>query len=207
MRRRQALSLGVIAALIVAIWAAWASGDDPPPPTTIIVSDPTTTTTAPPPTTSTTVTTTPPTTTTAPPTSTTSDPEARTEEVRQILEDLWFGWFDAVFRGDSAAAAEVVATKSLLESFERASDSQAWPRQPSREDITIRDLEILLDREDCLVTLGTVDLSSWLGPEGTTSGVDVMYPSDGSWKFASHWTSRGDLWEADCDAERNTSSS
>lgn len=144
-----------------------------------------------------------PTTTSSPATTaTTTDAEARLEEVHLILHDLWFGWFDAVYRDDAAAVQEVIATESLMASFDRAAEAQEWPRQPLREDVVIEDVEILLFREDCLVTYGTVDVSSWLGAEAISSGVDVLYLSQGRWKFASHWTNKGDLWETDCDTQR-----
>ncbi|HSJ33692.1 MAG TPA: hypothetical protein VLB85_01380, partial [Acidimicrobiia bacterium] len=98
MRWRPALSLGVIAALAVAVWAALSAGDDEPPPSTVTTSTTTSTVTS-------TTTTVPATTSktsavtssTAAP-ETTVDPEDRLEEVRLLLEDLYYRWFDAIYR-------------------------------------------------------------------------------------------------------------
>src|SRR5690606_29302783 len=123
MRARVGLGLGVIAALAVAIWAAVAQGGDETPSTTTTL--PPSTTSAPPTTISTTTvaptsTTTTPTTTPAETTATTVDAEARAEEVRLILQDLYFRWFTAIYNEDENTVLEVIATQRYLEDFRRA---------------------------------------------------------------------------------------
>jgi hypothetical protein len=197
---RTGLSIGVIVALAVAIWAAVSSGNDEVPPissTSATVS-------------STSVSTSSSTTTTAPTTTSaatsvpgTTDPEARLEEVRLIVRDVWFGWFDAVYRNDEEAVLEVVATPTRLANFQEAVESAAWPRAPDLSEIVPAEVEILFDEATCLVVLSTLDLTAWLGGDAVTTGVDVMWPHDGSWRFASHWANASDVWETDCTAERD----
>ena len=114
MRRwRAGLSLGVIAALVVAIWAAVSAGGqrtDSPATSTTTAPSSTVPTTAGAPSSTTSK---PTTTVTSRPTSTTIDAEARLEEVRLILQDLWFRWFDAIYsQDDEEAVRQVVATET-----------------------------------------------------------------------------------------------
>lgn len=204
MRWRLALGLGVIAALAIAIWAAVSqAGDEPPPPTSttnpVLTTSSTEARTSSTSTTATTTTTAEPSTTTE----TTADPDARVEEVRQILQDLYYRWFDAIYRNDEEAVLAVVATQQGLESFQRAVDELNAERAPTLEDIQIRELEILLDEPNCLVTFAEVDLTAWRGPDARGSVVDVMWPHDSSWRFATSWSSKGDLWEQDCTGIRD----
>lgn len=205
MNGRRALSLGVIVALAIAIWVAVQSGDDPAPTsTTASTVAPTTqppattaTTTA-----STTSTTAPSTTaTTAPPT--TVDDEARVEEVRLLLEELYFGWFEAIYHNDEDRVSAVVATNDRLEAFRVAAQSHTYERAPKHEEIQVRDIEILRDAPDCLVVYSILDLTSWLGEGAVSTGVDVLWPYKGSWRRAGLWSSKDDLWQTDCDASRD----
>lgn len=198
---RAGLSVGVIVALVIAIWVAVSSGDDEPAPTTLE----TTTTSAT--TLTTTTTTTPPATTattsgsTTTPTETTVDEEARIEEVRLILEDLYFRWFDAIYRNDEEAVREAIATERYLTDFRNAVDSLDIPRQPEREDVAVSGVEILRDSESCLVTYATVDARQLLGDEGEGSRVNVLLYSEGRWKLATVWTNKTDLWQQDCEIQ------
>lgn len=63
------------------------------------------------------------------------------------------------------------------------------------------DLEILRDSETCLVTYSTVDVTSWLGPDGMVSGVNVLLPVETEWRLGTAWTNRNDLWQTDCEIE------
>src|SRR5690554_310862 len=163
MRARVGLGLGVIAALAVAIWAAVAQGGDETPSTTTTL--PPSTTSAPPTTISTT--TVAPTSTTTTPTTpgettaTTVDAEARAEEVRLILQDLYFRWFDAIYRNDEEAVREIAATQNNLEDFHRAVEQLRFPRAPTPDDIRVSDVEILRWDESCLVVYSVLDVSSW----------------------------------------------
>lgn len=201
MRARVGLGLGVIAALAIAIWAAVSQGGDEPPPTTTTSTLTTSSTESRPSSTSTTVTTT----TTAGPsttvTDTTTDPEARVEQVRQILQALYFGWFTAIHNKDEEAVREVIATERYLEDFRTAVTTLEYPRPPNKDEIVIKDLEILRDTENCLVTYSTVDLTLWLGEDATVSGVRVLLPVGGDWRFGTAWTHKEDRWQQDCDIE------
>src|SRR5690606_2934523 len=134
---RAGLSVGVIVTLVIAIWVAVSSGDDEPATTTVESTTTSATTLA------TTTTTTPPATTattsgsTTTPTETTVDEEARIEEVRLILEDLYFRWFDAIYRNDEEAVREAIATERYLTDFRNAVGSLDIPRQPEREDVAV----------------------------------------------------------------------
>lgn len=200
---RTGLSLGVIAALVIAIWAAVsAGGDETDPPATSTTRE-TTTTGARSPTTEENSSTTsePSTTVTTEPTSTTVDSEARNEEVRLILQDLYYRWFDAIYRNDEDAVRQVIATGVYLNAFRDSVENMELPRAPQYDDIVIRDLELLRDTRRCLVTFATIDLTSWRGQDALTSGVNVLLPVNGGWRFATSWTNKSDLWEADCDIQ------
>jgi hypothetical protein len=204
MRWRPALSLGVIAALAVGVWAALSSGDEEAPAsTTTTTTTPATstslatTTTAAPPTTDTTVGTT---SSTAAPDTTISS-EARLEEVRLILEDLWFRWFDAIYRNDEDAVRAVIATEAGLEDFREAVTSVAYAGSPSRGDVLVEHPEILRDDEQCLVVYSTLNVSGFVEEPGTSAGVDVLWPHEAGWRRATRWGNRGDIWEQDCDAQ------
>jgi hypothetical protein len=198
---RTGLGIGVIVALAVAIWAAVSSGNDEVPPTSSTSSPASSTSMS---TSSSTATT--PTTTTSTATSVpgTTDPGARLEEVRLILEDLYFRWFDAIYRKDEEAVMDVIATPERLDAFREAAANHQYPTEPLREQVAVRELELLRDGPDCLVTFSTLDLTGWLGDGMTSSAVDVLWPHDErSWRRASLWTNRNDLWENDCTGERD----
>src|SRR3990172_3431376 len=70
--------------------------------------------------------------------------EQRIAEVEEILRDLWFGWFDAIYRKDADALWEVVATTTQYESGIAAMDSLEFTAPPSRGAIEVDVTEILL---------------------------------------------------------------
>lgn len=144
---------------------------------------------------STTVTTT---STTAP--STTSTTLDRTEEVRLLLVDLYFGWFDAIYRKDPDALWDVVATEEGHAAGVAAMETLTFIRPPTRESMSIDGVEVLLDREDCLVVYSEDDFSEFRGPGADGTGVDVLWPSEShGWRFAAAWAYKNDLWISDCD--------
>ncbi|HKZ19635.1 MAG TPA: hypothetical protein VJQ57_05940, partial [Acidimicrobiia bacterium] len=63
-------------------------------------------------------------------TTSTATAEQRLAEVEQILTDLWFGWFDAIYRKDADALWEVVATSSKYESAVAAMDTLHFQTPP-----------------------------------------------------------------------------
>lgn len=209
MRARVGLGLGVIAALAVAIWAAVAQGGDEIPSTTTTL--PPSTTSAPPTTISTTTvaptsTTTTPTTTPAETTATTVDAEARAEEVRLILQDLYFRWFDAIYRNDEEAVREIAATQNNLDDFRNAIEEMDLPSAPDPGDIQIHDVEVLRWDESCLVVYSVLDLSNWRGDGAISEGVDVLLPVEGEWRLGTAWGNKSDLWQQDCEIEPDISS-
>lgn len=187
-------------ALVVAVWAAFASGDGEPSPSTTAPTStsapPTSTTVA-----STSTTSAPTTSTTAPPTSTTTDEGARVEEVRLILEDLYFRWFQAIYNNDEEAVRDVIATQNNLSDFRSAVENLELPRSPELGDITVRDINLLRDDPDCLVAEFVLDLSSWRGEGMVTEGVDVLLRVGQEWRFGTSWESANDLWQEDCEIE------
>jgi len=139
----------------------------------------------------------PSTSTTLPTTTTTLD---RTEEVRLILEDLYFRWFDAIYRKDPDALWEVVATQEGHADGVRAMETMKFFASPRSSDVKVSGVELLRDSRNCLVAYSTVDITAFRGEGAVRTGVDVLWPADiAEWRFASAWTYKDDLWESDCD--------
>ncbi|HEX5672559.1 MAG TPA: hypothetical protein VFY46_07515, partial [Acidimicrobiia bacterium] len=128
------VGLGAVVAVLVQ--------DGPSPTTTTVV---TTTTTTDPPTTGTSTTTT-----------STTTAEQRLAEVEAILQELWFGWFDAIYRKDADAVWEVVATSQGHESGLAAMESMEFLAPPTLQEVRVTIVQILLDRQDCLVVENAV---------------------------------------------------
>ena len=148
-RTRWWTAVGIVGVLALAAgWMIWRDRSTPGPTTTLLASPTTTTSVA-------------ITTTTAAATTTTSE-DARIAEVEQILTDLWFGWFDAIYRKDADALWDVVATTSTHESGVREPwTSLEFVQAPSPENISITIDDVLLDRPDCLVVVNTVSVLSF----------------------------------------------
>lgn len=183
----------IIVGLLAVIWWGFRPTDDPfdvafPETTTTAQTTPTTTTT-----------TSAPSTTTPEPTTTTTTAEQRLEEVREIMENLWVGWFTEIAEGDSDGLWAYAATQRVHD----------VPLEVEPPELAIApedaapfhsDLQILLDREDCLVVYEELDFSGMYGFEAKTAGVAVLWPDPRyGWRFASDWTDPGDLWINDCD--------
>lgn len=132
--------------------------------------------------------------------STTSTTVDRTEEVRLLLVDLYFGWFDAIYRKDADALWDVVATEDGHSAGVGAMETLTFLHPPSKDGTDVESLEILLDREDCLVVYTEVDFSEFRGPDIGVARVEVLWPSEAhGWRFAAAWTYKDDLWQSDCD--------
>jgi hypothetical protein len=140
-------------------------------------------------------------TTTEEPASTTiTSEEQRRAEVEELLGDLWFGWFDAIYRKDPDALWRVVATTQRYDAAVGAMNSLTFLQAPTREGVIVRDLDLLLDREDCMVAFYEIDVSSFRGDEMVSTGVSVMWPDERyGWRFATSWLFANDLWQQDCD--------
>ena len=159
--------------------------NDPTPITTTVVTT-TTTTTA-------------PSTASSATTTLTTTADQRLAEVETILQELWFGWFDAIYRKDADALWEVVATTRGYESGLAAMESMEFLAQPTVQEVRVTIIEILLDREDCLVVENAVDLTGILGIVGDPT-VNVLWPDPNyGWRFATDWSNATDLWLDDCD--------
>jgi hypothetical protein len=125
--------------------------------------------------------------------------DQRKAEVEDILTDLWFGWFDAIYRKDADALWDVVATTPFHQAGVEAMSAASFDAAPVAEDLDVVVERILLDREDCLVVLNTISIPFLEGAPTNTS-VKVMWPdADRSWRFATSWLYPGDRWQADCD--------
>jgi hypothetical protein len=120
-------------------------------------------------------------------------------EVEELLQDLWFGWFDAIYRKDPDALWQVVATTTFHADGVAAMDSMEFIAAPTRSDVLIRDLSILLDRPDCLVVENSIDMTAFRGLDGDTT-VTVLWPyARYGFRFATGWRFANDLWLNDCD--------
>ena len=162
------------------------------------ITAPTTTLLAAPPTTAEPVPTTSATTTSAAMTTTTTE-EQRVTEVEAILTDLWFGWFDAIYRQDPDALWDVVATTPFHEAGVKAMESLQFDEEPSRDVLSVVVSGVLLDRTDCLVAENLISLP-FLAGDPSNNGVNVLWHEEArGWRFATSWLYAGDLWQADCD--------
>jgi Flp pilus assembly protein CpaB len=190
-RLRLAIAIGIVGILGLVAVLAWPRGDDQDGGAVGPVT--TTTTTAP-----TTSTIPASTTTTTEPTTTTLSEEARKAEVEAILQDLWFGWFDAIYRKDPDALWEVVATSAKHAEGVAAMEIADFG-EPTPEGVRVEVLEILLDRGDCLVVHDRVSVGGFT-TEGSSEAVDVLWPDERyGWRRATSWANPNDLWLGDCD--------
>ena len=182
--------MGIVGVLALAAgWMIWRDRSTPGPTTTLVAAP----TTTPEPSTTVAISTTVETSTTA------TTEEQREAEVEEILTDLWFGWFDAIYRKDTDALWEVVATTPYQEAGIRAMDRLEFDQEPRIDDLDLVVEDILLDRDDCLVVQNSVSLP-FLASDPSSTGVDVLWPHDSrGWRFATAWVHPNDLWLADCD--------
>lgn len=129
-------------------------------------------------------------------TSTTTEAQ-RLVEVELILQELWFGWFDAIYRKDPDALWKVVATTRFHDAGVAAMDTLEFQSAPIIDGVHIELREILLDESHCLVTYETVSASF---VNGTSTSVSVMWPDQRyGMRFATAWEQPGDMWRPDCD--------
>ena len=190
-RWRLVAGVGVVAVLALTLIVLSVQGSSPSDSsTTTLAAGPSTST----PTSSTT------TTTTTEATTLTTTAEQRLAEVEDLLGDLWFGWFDAIYRKDRDALWQVVATTTFYDAGVSAMESTTFESPPLQGDVLLPALEILLDRQDCLAVWHEVDLSAFLGDGATSEVVSVLWAdSRYGFRFATDWQFRSDLWLSDCD--------
>jgi hypothetical protein len=139
-------------------------------------------------------------TTTAEPALTTTTSEAqRRAEVEELLRDLWFGWFDAIYRKDPDALWQVVATTRFHDSGVAAMETLGFTSEPQADSFHIRSTDVLLDRSDCIVVYYELDASDLVG-QPAAPFVSVLWPDPRyGFRFATDWQYINDLWLQDCD--------
>ena len=189
MIRRLAAGL-IVAGLAVGIWALWPRDDSDPSPTTTPTAVETTATIP-----RTTTTTTVVTTSTA-----ATHVVATVEEAEEILRDLWFGWFEGIYNQDEARIREVVGTQAMLDAAREAFGA-SFTEAPTRDGVLLSQSELLRSDEDCLVAWSTIDVSSFRGESSDSEMVTVTRWVDDTWKLATTWALKEDLWDADCESQ------
>ena len=122
------------------------------------------------------------------------------EQAEAILRELWFGWFEGIYNEDEDRIREVVATEHQLQLAIEQFDSMSFEAEPSIDDFSYSDTEILLATDSCTVVWTTGTFSGFV--EAETADVHVLRWDDG-WKFFGLWRSPDDLWEDDCSARLN----
>ncbi|HKZ30670.1 MAG TPA: hypothetical protein VJ482_13685 [Acidimicrobiia bacterium] len=137
------------------------------------------------------------TTTTVPQTTSTVSVDQRIAEVTEIVREVQFGWFDAIYRDDEQALADSVAVeKSFDRGVELMADDSFFVAQPTLQSTLIEVREILIDREDCLAVSYYGDSTAFRGEGAEGEAIVALWPrpSDGRWRSAY----RGDVWEEAC---------
>ena len=194
MIRRLAAGL-IVVGLAVGIWALWPRDDSDPSPTTTPTAVETTATIPRTTTTTSVVTTFFVTTSTA-----ATHVVATVEEAEEILRNLWFGWFEGIYNQDEARIREVVGTQAMLEAAREAFGA-SFTEAPTRDGVLLSQSELLRSDEDCLVAWSTIDVSSFRGESSDSQMVTVMRWVDDTWKLATTWALKEDLWDADCESQ------
>ena len=177
----------IVVGLAVGIWALWPRENSDPSPTTVPIAVETTTTTL--------LTTT----TSAPPTtSTTEDTHivATVEEAEEVLRALWFGWFEGIYNQDEDRIREVVGSQGALDNARAQFGAMEFQREPTPNDITTSDTEILRSDDECLVVWTNLGISGF--SSGNSTGVHLLRWTGEKWVSLSLWEFRNDLWEDDC---------
>ncbi len=195
MRLRQGFAAGIVVVLaVVAVVAFVRDGDPAPAATTAVTTAVSSATTA-----TTTATTSSTTTVVAvSPSTTVVD---RVAEVEAILQDLWFRWFDAIYRKDADALWAVVATQRFYDAGVAAMDQEGlFDSRPTLDGTRVTIKEIPLDRVDCLAVWYDLDITEYRGEGATTEKLLVLWPDERfGWRMAKAWGSPNDLWRNDCD--------
>lgn len=185
----------ILVGLAVGIWALWPRETSDPPPTTVPSAvEPTTTTLAPTATSTTT-------TTSLPTTSTTADTHvvATVAEAEEILQTLWFGWFEGIYNQDEDRIREVVGSPNQIEAAVAQFGQLEMTRQPSPSDFAFSGTEILEASPTCTAIWTEMSATGFGAP--AVEGVHVFRRSGDKWLFISLWTHKDDLWEGDCAPE------
>jgi len=181
----------IVVGLAVGIWALWPRESSDPSPTTAPIAVETTTTTL------LTTTTTPAPTTT--PTTEDTHIVATVGEAEEILQALWFGWFEGIHNQDENRIREVVGSSNQIAAAVDQFDELEMSRSPLPTDFSFAATEILEASAACTAIWSEMSASGFGAP--AVEGVHVFRWSDGKWLFISLWEHREDLWEDDCAVE------
>ena len=182
---RYAVAVTLVIGLAVGVWWLWPRDDSASPSTTLLASTPTTFASA--------------------STSTPSDPATAAgshvvetvEEAEEVLRELWFGWFEGIYKQDEDRIREVVATEEQVQTARDQFGVMEFVAPPTREGLVFSETEILRSDEECLAVWAEV--SGDFRP-GSSEGVHVVRWNSESWTYLNYWALRDDLWPADCDA-------
>jgi hypothetical protein len=120
------------------------------------------------------------------------------EEAEEILRELWFGWFEGIYNQDEDRIREVVATEEQVAEATDQFGVMVFAATPTADSLNFNDLELLRSDDQCLSVWATVSADF---REGSSEGVHIVRRSGESWLFASYWTLKEDLWEADCETQ------
>ncbi len=138
------------------------------------------------------------TTTSIPKTTSTTSPEQRIAEVTEIIRQVDFTFFTAIFLKDEQMLADALAVRDrYANGLELMEDDDYFTQSPTREALIIEVKEILIDREDCLAVSYHGDATAFRGPRAQGDMITVYWPrpTDGEWRRAY----RGDEWREACD--------
>ena len=119
------------------------------------------------------------------------------EEAEEILREHYTLWFTGIYEEDEALIRSTVILDELVDAARSQFGVMEFSEPPSAEGLTLVDVEILRSDEGCIAVWSRI--SATFRP-GSSEGVAIFRWIEASWKVLSTWTSRGDLWEADCES-------
>jgi hypothetical protein len=118
-------------------------------------------------------------------------------EAEEILRQLWFGWFEGIYNEDVDRIREVVVLEETVATATQSFGSD-FAREPEPSDISFAETQIVRSDQECLAIWSELILTGF--SSGRSLGLEVLRWTDHGWKSLSVWTSRSDLWEADCES-------
>ncbi len=135
-------------------------------PTTTVTTSPTTTTT-----------------TTMPPTTTTQSPDERLAEIQALAKATFVGRLNAIFHEGLDALRPWMGSQASYDGSIEAMDRGVYLQEPTADNVGFLVDDVLLDREDCVVVLATVNTLGVLeGSSGSSTSISVYWP-DASGRF------------------------
>ncbi|HEX6222485.1 MAG TPA: hypothetical protein VF115_15445 [Acidimicrobiia bacterium] len=189
---RRIVGVLIAIALGIGVFVLWPRSTDDAPPNTEASGTSTTTTTTEATTTSTTDGTT---------TTTEGSHVVETvEEAEGILRELWFGWFEGIYNQDEERIREVVILEETVETAAQNFGQMEFARAPALDLIDISGAELLMTTDECIAVWAELDVSEFRSSAQGSSGVYVLRWNEDHWELLSVWTSRNDIWEADCES-------